>query len=300
MSKPTPRKKGITIQNRITPNNSIASGLFLSELNKIKMMSREEEQEVALEAFNGDKAARDKLINSNMRFVISVAKQYQGHDFPFDDLVAEGLTGLIMAADRFEPNKGVKFISYAVWWIRQAIDSYVKDNQPIPLPYNKSTQLNRIKKKIDSLQQLYQREPSLDEILKHIPEENIKLEDLKEILNHKGSSLTSLESPRGSSDDDDYNLLDVIPDNSILNPEQKIIREEKHLNLREIINKHLPDREAFLIIHSFGLEDGIPKTNKEISMLPGVDLTQERVRQLTDIALRKLRIRIRARKHLVS
>lgn len=268
-----PLKITKSITNRETPSFE----KYLSEVSKTELINAEKEVELALLIKKGNQKAINQLVNSNLRFVISVAKQYAGRGMSVEDLVSEGNIGLIKAAQKWDETRGIKFISYAVWWIRQSILQSLSDNsRSIRLPLNQINALNKINSTISKLEQDLQRIPTSSELseLLNIDEKKIEL-SLKS--SNKVSSLDMLISTEG-----DLTLLDTISSDS--NTDDLVNQSDMNSNLIFLISK-LYEREQIIIKSLFGIGLDI-KTISEVSM--DLHLTPERVRQIKNLAIKKL------------
>jgi RNA polymerase primary sigma factor len=268
-----PLKITKSITNRETPSFE----KYLSEVSKTELINAEKEVELARLIKKGNQNAINQLVNSNLRFVISVAKQYAGRGMSVEDLVSEGNIGLIKAAQKWDETRGIKFISYAVWWIRQSILQSLSDNsRSIRLPLNQINALNKINSTISKLEQDLQRIPTSSELseLLNIDEKKIEL-SLKS--SNKVSSLDMLISTEG-----DLTLLDTISSDS--NTDDLVNQSDMNSNLIFLISK-LSEREQIIIKSLFGIGVDI-KTISEVSM--DLHLTSERVRQIKNLAIKKL------------
>ena len=255
---------------------------YFNDLSKEERITPEEEADLAQRIRTGDNVALEKLVKANLRFVISVAKQYQNRNIPLNDLINEGNIGLIKAAQKFDETKGFKFISYAVWWIRQSILQAINNHSKIVrIPANKKSHINQIKKVYSSFEQVYEREPTPEE-LAEILEQNPS--DIYNTLNADFSK-TSLDAP--FSNDGEGNLYDVMENNSIEDTDYKMeyTQSLKHETLRTL--KTLDAREMEVIKMSFGIDCDHAMNFAEIG--DGMGLTRERVRQIREKALRKLK-----------
>ena len=269
--------KSFTIKQSITNRDRDSVNLYLKDISHIKMMSTEEEHEVAVKAKAGDKRARDRLISANTRFVVSVAKQYQGQGLDLEDLIAEGNTGLIRAADKFDPERGYKFISYAVWWIRQSIlQALSEKSRTIRLPLNQVALLNKIRKTTAEFAGKFERDPSLNELeeLTGIPSNKITA-----ILNIS-AKLVSVDSP--FKDDEEGTYVDIIPNENSPKTDATLIKESKESDVARILNKLAP-RQHDIIRMYFGLGTR-ELTLTEIGDKFGV--TSERIRQIKEKTLK--------------
>jgi len=255
---------------------------YFNDLSKEERITPEEEADLAQRIRTGDNVALEKLVKANLRFVISVAKQYQNRNIPLNDLINEGNIGLIKAAQKFDETKGFKFISYAVWWIRQSILQAINNHSKIVrIPANKKSHINQIKKVYSSFEQVYEREPTPEE-LAEILEQNPS--DIYNTLNADFSK-TSLDAP--FSNEGEGNLYDVMENNSIEDTDYKMeyTQSLKHETLRTL--KTLDAREMEVIKMSFGIDCDHAMNFAEIG--DGMGLTRERVRQIREKALRKLK-----------
>ncbi len=275
--------KRLKITKQITVRESEALERYLSEIAKTELLSPEQEAELAARAKKGDKKALEDLIKANLRFVVSVAKQYQNKGLSLPDLISEGNIGLIKAAMNFDETRGFKFISYAVWWIRQSImQALAEKARQIRLPVNKVGTQNRIRQVISELQQKLKREPTTEEIA-----EALELDEdfIKEIIN-QGDPVVSLESPMGG-DDSDLKLVDLIANNDYR--ADKLINEEENKVIIERLLNSLPPRDAEIIRMYFGIGKSHRYTLDEIGAY--FNLTRERVRQIKNKAMQILRKR---------
>lgn len=268
----------LQIKRSITDRSDTALNSYLKDINKIPMLSREEEIEIAKKAALGDKKAKERLVTSNLRFVVSCAKQYQGQGIPLIDLISEGNIGLWEAVDKFDVNKGFKFISYAVWWIRQAIMHALNEHSRLlRLPRSQILQLNQITKAIKEFEQSNGRMPSTKELSDLTDIEESKIEQLIN-LNIKP---TSYDNPIG---DESGTLIDLIPNQNIENTDSLLSKESKQKEINSILNL-LTDREHDILIMYFGI-NGDSLTLYEIADKFG--LTHERARQIKNNAITKL------------
>ncbi len=257
---------------------------YLQEIGRLELLTPEEEIELARKikqgGEEGEKALK-RLVEANLRFVVSVAKQYQNQGLSLGDLINEGNIGLIKAAKRFDETRGFKFISYAVWWIRQSIlQALAEQSRIIRLPLNRIGALNRISKKFNELEQKLEREPTSEELAEAL---GMPVEDIKETLRLAGRHI-SMDAP--FSDDDDDSLIDILPSDDQPAPDAGLIQE----SLRQEINRalsQLSEREAEVLRLYFGLDGQSPMTLEEIG--ERFNLTRERVRQIKEKAIRRLR-----------
>jgi len=272
----------LKIANRITSRESLALEKYLADISKIEMISPEEETRLAAKVRAGDHAALERLTEANLRFVVSVAKQYQNQGLSLSDLINEGNVGLMKAAKRFDETKGFKFISYAVWWIRQSIlQSIVEYSRIVRMPHNKSTSYNRLNEAFVSFVQEFEREPTHEELADLL---NVNIRDV--INNMPGASRhVSFDAPV-SSDEDSFTLLDMIETDENMQPDLKLMEESLRLDIQYSLNALAP-REAEVLAYYFGLKGEKPLTLDEIGV--ALELTRERVRQIKERAIRRLR-----------
>lgn len=273
----------LKIQKQITNRESQALDKFLQEIGKYPLISVDEEAELARRIRQGDEEALEKLVKANLRFVVSVAKQYQNQGLPLTDLISEGNLGLIKAARRFDETRGFKFISYAVWWIRQSIlQALAEQSRIVRLPLNRVGALNKINKVLARLEQEYEREPSPEEIAEamegsHTPEE------IAEILRQAGPHV-SLDSPIAPGEETRF--IEVLEDTEMPQPDQVLMQESLKQEVAKALAT-LEEREAQILRMHFGIDQRYPMTLEEIAEKLG--LTRERVRQIKEKAIRKLR-----------
>ena len=268
--------KAFTIKQSITNRDRDSVNLYLKDISHIKMLTAEEEKEIAIKAKEGDKRAKDRLISANTRFVVSVAKQYQGQGLDLEDLIAEGNIGLIKAAEKFDPDKGFKFISYAVWWIRQSILQALSDkSRTIRLPLNQVTLLNKIRKATAEFAGKNERDPSLKELeeITGIPSDKVYA-----ILN-MSAKLISVDSP--FKDEEEGTYIDIIPNQNSPKADAGLMKESKEVAIAKVLSP-LGPRSHDIIRMYFGLGTR-EMTLTEISEKFGV--TSERIRQIKEKAL---------------
>jgi RNA polymerase primary sigma factor len=254
---------------------------FLKSISKIPLLSREEEIELAKRAKEGDKEALKKLVESNLRFVVSVAKKYLGCGLPLHDLIAEGILGLIEAARRFDPDKGVKFISYAVWWIRQSImQALAQQTGAVKIPVKQAVLVNKITRSYGELLKKLGREPTIEELAEHVGMEPKEVERLLSMCQVP----LSLDTPIG--DEEDTTFKDFLKGEGTAEVEEKVVREELKQSIKEMLEQ-LTEQEKKIIIMRFGLDGSEPKTLREIGEKLGI--SRERVRQLETRAKKKMK-----------
>lgn len=276
----------------ITPKNEKSLEHYFKEITKCNqnILTREEEVELFEKVKNGDESAKNKIITSNLKFVISVAKKYMNQGLPFEDLINEGNIGLIKAVDKFDNTKNIKFISYAVWWIRQSILQALSDKgKSIRVPVNKRDSLIRINKMISKMENMLERKPTMDEIIEAAADHNVKntqneinQEDIVNIMTSEVLE-TSFDEPINNKSEESYTLLETIP-----SPTIGVISRLEHID-REITNllSNLSKKEANIIKLSFGILKQERHNLDEISDM--YMISPERVRQIKETALRKLR-----------
>ena len=264
--------------------------IYLKEINRIPMISHEEENELALKAKAGDKRAREKLINSNLRFVVTVAKKYQGQGLPLEDLINEGNLGLLTALEKFEPEKGYHFISYAVWWIRQSILKAVcEKSRAVRLPLNRANELFQIQK---IQKTLIHESGSSDVSVDDIAAESGLEPDLIRDLLAVSREMVSFDAPVASKGEiSDSKVGDFIEDDK-MGPEEEVMQSSLKEDVETLLST-LTEKERDIIILRFGLHDTKPMSLKEIGDLYG--LTKERIRQIEKRAIDKMKMPARYR-----
>ena len=254
---------------------------YLQEIGQIPLLVPEEEVKLARRIKQGDQEALHKLTRANLRFVVSVAKKYQGQGLTLADLINEGNYGLIKAAQRFDETRGFKFISYAVWWIRQAIlQALAEQSRVVRLPLNRIGTISKIRKTSARLAQTHERQPNIEELAKEL---DVDVEKVREAMQHTGRHL-SMDAP--FNEDDDNSLLDVLPDDEDTAPDDTLMDESLKIDIERALSLLHP-REAEITRLYFGIGREHPLTLEEIGQRFG--LTRERVRQIKEKALRKLR-----------
>jgi len=258
---------------------------YLEEIGGYSPLTPDEEISLAKRIKRGDDIALDKLVKANLRFVISVAKEYQGQGLPLQDLISEGNLGLIKAAQRFDETRGFKFISYAVWWIRQSIlQALAEQSRVVRLPLNRVGAINKVGRALEQLEKSYGREPSMTEIADKMEMSTFEVADvLKTSARH-----LSLDEP--FKEEDGNSLLDVIESDRYEPPDNTLMKESLRVEIEKILST-LKEREADIIRLYFGLDGDRPLTLEEIG--EHFKLTRERVRQIKEKALRRLRHRSR-------
>jgi len=283
--------KQLKITQKITSRpESKAFNKYLVDVRAIKPFANaDEEYECALKASKGDEEAMNELITRNLKFVISVAKQYSGSKYPLEELVTEGNYGLIEAAKRFEPSKGFKFISYAVWYIRKNVLDYInKSHDPIRLPINKVNNLNKIKQEISNLEQLHQRTVFNSDLL-FSDNLDLNLKDINNLMAIDSISIASLDSPM-SSDVDSGSMIDVIANKNIESTDHLVNNNDVKI-LMDSAMSVLSDKQRAIINLSYGLDGEDPLNLIEIG--EKVDMSREGVRRVREKALKLLKISMR-------
>lgn len=272
--------KQLQIKRSITDRSDTALNSYLKDINKIPLLSREEEKVIALKAHNGDEKAKEKLVTSNLRFVVSCAKQYQGQGIDLIDLISEGNAALWECVDKYDPTRGFKFISYAVWWIRQAMMHALNEHsRMLRLPRNKILQIHQLDKVSKQFKQDFDRAPSSEELANLV---NIKEDKINQLF---ATNTKTISYDNTIGDDETGSLIDLIPNNNIENTDSSLDKESIKKQINTIINL-LTDREHDIIKMYFGI-------NCESLTLYEIankfDLTHERARQLKNGAIDKLK-----------
>jgi len=276
----------LKITNKITSRESLALDKYLNDISKIDLLEPEEEAVLAKKIREGDKEALERLTRANLRFVVSVAKQYQNQGLSLSDLINEGNVGLMKAAKRFDESKGFKFISYAVWWIRQSIlQAIVEYSRMVRLPLNKVALFQKVKNARNSFIQEFEREPSIAELAAAVDVSPKEVEDILE----NGSSHLSLDAPVGGEVDASATMLDFYMDGESEAPDLELMNESLADEVKIGLSALAP-REMDVLVLYYGLGDESAMTLEEIGHRFG--LTRERVRQIKERALRRLRKKI--------
>ncbi|WP_438966220.1 sigma-70 family RNA polymerase sigma factor [Flavobacterium sp.] len=271
----------LKITKQVTNRETASLDKYLQEIGKVDLITADEEVELAQRIKAGDQRALEKLTKANLRFVVSVAKQYQNQGLTLPDLINEGNLGLIKAAQRFDETRGFKFISYAVWWIRQSIlQALAEQSRIVRLPLNKIGSINKINKMYALLEQSSERAPSAEEIAKEL---DMTVNDVKESMKNSGRHL-SMDAPLVEGEDS--NLYDVLRSGESPNPDRELIHESLQTEIERALETLTP-READVVRLYFGLSDQHPMTLEEIGET--FDLTRERVRQIKEKAIRRLK-----------
>ena len=271
----------LKITKQVTNRETASLDKYLQEIGKVDLITAEEEVELAQKVKQGDQLALEKLTKANLRFVVSVAKQYQNQGLTLPDLINEGNLGLIKAAQRFDETRGFKFISYAVWWIRQSIlQALAEHSRIVRLPLNRVGTISKITKAAQSLESEYQRPPNEDEIGKQLEMEGEEVTDAIRISRRHHS----LHAP--FRDGDKNSLIDIIKDENQLEPGTPLMNDSLKDEIRNSLDT-LKDRERMVIKMYFGIERDYALTLNEIG--EEFNLTRERVRQIKEKAIRRLK-----------
>jgi len=272
----------LQISQQVTNRESLSLNKYFHEIGKVKMVTPDEEVDLAVRIREGDHQALQKLVRTNLRFVVSVAKKYQNQGLSLGDLISEGNLGLIRAAQRFDEKRGFKLISYAVWWIRQSImEAISKQSRIVRLPLNRVSSITRMNRTYSELQQKYARKPSMDELAEVLDVPT------KEVIHNTSISNRhiSLHAPL-LQDEESSNLLDVLKSDTVDTPDSKLIKDSLRKELLFALSS-LRSREATIITLLFGLGGKPPMTLGDIGVK--LDLTRERIRQIKIRALGILR-----------
>ncbi len=271
----------LKITKQVTNRETASLDKYLQEIGKVDLISADEEVALAQRIKQGDRAALEKLTKSNLRFVVSVSKQYQNQGLSLPDLINEGNLGLIKAAQRFDETRGFKFISYAVWWIRQSIlQALAEQSRIVRLPLNKIGSINKINKAYAKLEQVYEREPNAEEIAELL---EITETEVKDSMRNSGRHI-SMDAPLVQ--DEDNNLYDVLKSDEVITPETELLYDSLRKEIDRAIST-LTGREVDVIKLYFGLNGSHPMTLEEIG--EKFQLTRERVRQIKEKAIRRLK-----------
>jgi len=271
----------LKITKQVTNRETPSLDKYLHEIGKESLLTQKEEVELAIRIKKGDEVALNKLVKANLRFVVSVSKQYQNQGLSLGDLINEGNLGLIKAAKRFDPTKGFKFISYAVWWCRQSIMQAIAEcSRMVRLPMNKCALMSKVNKMYNFLEQKYERNPSVQEIGEVL---DINEEDIKDSIKITGKYI-SMDAPLVEGEDS--NLYDIIYSDEYPRPDDSLIKESLRIDIMRLMSKLSP-RERDITEKCFGLDGKPPRTLEEIGQEH--DLTRERVRQIKEQACKKLR-----------
>jgi RNA polymerase primary sigma factor len=273
----------LKISKQVTNRETASLDKYLLEIGRVELITAEEEVELARRIRMGDQKALDRLTKANLRFVVSVAKQYQNQGLTLPDLINEGNLGLIKAAQRFDETRGFKFISYAVWWIRQSIlQSLAEQARIVRLPLNKIGSISKINKAYSELEQRLERAPSADELAEAL---EISTEEVKQALASAGRHV-SMDAPLRDDDESSSSMYDVLQGNTLVSPENNLITDSLKKEINRSISTLTP-REGDVVKLFFGLDGYSPMSLDEIGAR--FDLTRERVRQIKEKAIRRLK-----------
>ncbi len=277
----------LKISKQITNRESQSLDKYLQEIGKVDLISADMEVELAKRIKQGDTIALEKLTKANLRFVVSVAKQYQNNGLSLGDLINEGNVGLIKAAQRFDETRGFKFISYAVWWIRQSIlQALAEQARVVRLPLNRVGSLNKISRAFSELEQKFQREPSSEELADVL---DISSDEIEKTI-RSGGRQVSVDAPFVNGEEN--SLLDVLSSDQVDTPDTALMRDSLQREIARALAT-LTDRESEVICDYFGLNGHTAMTLEEIG--EKFSLTRERVRQIKEKATRRLRHTSRSR-----
>ena len=262
--------------------------MYLQDIGRVELITAQDEVTLAQRIRAGDQEALDKLVRANLRFVVSVSKQYQNQGLSLPDLINEGNIGLIKAAQRFDETRGFKFISYAVWWIRQSIlQALAEQSRIVRLPLNKIGAINKINKTLSKLEQDLEREPSYEEVSELL---QMAPQDISDTMRNQSRHL-SMDAPLGKAEDGG-SLYDLLTNESSQNPDKLLIRESLQMEIYRSLST-LTEREADVVKLFFGLGGRHSHSLEEIAEKVG--LTRERVRQIKEKAVRRLKHGSRSR-----
>jgi RNA polymerase primary sigma factor len=279
----------LKIAKQVTNRETASLDKYLQEIGRVSLINADEEVELARRIKAGDQLALDRLTKANLRFVVSVSKQYQNQGLSLPDLINEGNLGLIKAAQRFDETRGFKFISYAVWWIRQSIlQALAEQARIVRLPLNKIGSINKINRAFSNLEQSFEREPTFDEIAKEL---EISIEEVKDSFKIHGRHI-SMDAPLNQNEDEGGSMYEVLQSEDIASPEKGLIKDSLRKEIERALNT-LTSREADVVKYYFGLAGDYAMTLEEIG--EKFELTRERVRQIKEKAIRRLKHNSRSR-----
>lgn len=279
----------LKISKQVTNRESASMDKYLQEISRMDLISAEEEVALARKIREGDQLALERLTKANLRFVISVSKQYQNQGLTLPDLINEGNLGLIKAAQRFDETRGFKFISYAVWWIRQSIlQALAEQARIVRLPLNKIGSINRINKAFSELEQRLERPPSADELAEFL---ECSPDEIRQSMSHNSKHF-SLDAPLVEGDDSSSSMYDVLLNDSLPSPEIELVNESLRIEINRSLST-LTQREGDVVRLYYGLNGKYPLTLEEIG--EQFELTRERVRQIKEKAIRRLKHTARSR-----
>ncbi len=279
----------LKIVKQVTNRETASLDKYLQEIGRVDLITADEEVELARRIKTGDKAALERLTKANLRFVVSVSKQYQNQGLSLPDLINEGNVGLIKAAERFDETRGFKFISYAVWWIRQSIlQALAEQARIVRLPLNKIGTINKINRAYSELEQLYERPPSVHELAEFL---ECSIEDVRQSMSNSSRHI-SMDAPLLEGEESSSSMYDVLPNDALPSPEEELNKESLRKDIERSLSS-LTSRESDVVRLYYGLNGKHPLTLEEIGDL--FDLTRERVRQIKEKAIRRLKHTSRSR-----
>jgi RNA polymerase primary sigma factor len=279
----------LKITKQVTNRETASLDKYLQEIGRVDLITAEEEVELARRIKKGDQVALEKLTKANLRFVVSVSKQYQNQGLSLPDLINEGNLGLIKAAQRFDETRGFKFISYAVWWIRQSIlQALAEQSRIVRLPLNKIGSINKINKAFARLEQEFERPPTAAELAETL---DMTLDEVKQSMKNAGRHV-SMDAPLKDGDESSSNMYDVMRTGDTPSPDTDLMTESLRKEIERSLRTLTP-REGDVIRLYFGLNGEHPMTLEEIG--DRFDLTRERVRQIKEKAIRRLKHTSRSR-----
>jgi RNA polymerase primary sigma factor len=273
----------LKIAKQVTNRETASLDKYLQEIGRVDLITADEEVELARRIRAGDRAALERLTKANLRFVVSVSKQYQNQGLALPDLINEGNLGLIKAAERFDETRGFKFISYAVWWIRQSIlQALAEQARIVRLPLNKIGNINKINRAFSELEQKFERPPSAEELAEFL---NCSTDEVKQSLAQNGRHV-SMDAPLVEGDESSSNMYDVMCGEGMPSPENNLTMESLRSDIKRSLLTLTP-RESEVICMFYGLDGRPPMSLEEIG--DRFDLTRERVRQIKEKAIRRLK-----------
>jgi len=279
----------LKIAKQVTNRETASLDKYLQEIGRVDLITAEEEVRLAQRIREGDKLALERLTKANLRFVVSVAKQYQNQGMSLPDLINEGNLGLIKAAERFDETRGFKFISYAVWWIRQSIlQALAEQARIVRLPLNKIGTINKINRAYSELEQRFERPPSADEMAEFL---EISVDDVRNSIKNSGRHV-SMDAPLVADDESSSSMYDILPNDALPGPEKGLVAESLRSDIERSLST-LTSREGDVVRLYFGLNGKHPLTLEEIG--ERFELTRERVRQIKEKAIRRLKHTSRSR-----
>lgn len=279
----------LKIVKQVTNRETASLDKYLQEIGRVDLITADEEVELARRIREGDMAALERLTKANLRFVVSVSKQYQNQGLSLPDLINEGNVGLIKAAERFDETRGFKFISYAVWWIRQSIlQALAEQARIVRLPLNKIGTINKINRAYSELEQRYERPPSVHELAEFL---ECSVEDVRQSMSNSGRHV-SMDAPLLEGEENSSSMYDVLPNDALPSPEAELNKESLRKDIERSLSS-LTSRESDVVRLYYGLNGKHPLTLEEIGDI--FDLTRERVRQIKEKAIRRLKHTSRSR-----